>query len=45
MNAQMIYCYNYLQMYNNPSEIAALKKGLRSRVVFPKNKFPKGYYV
>ena len=36
MNAEIIYCYKYWQMYKNPSEIAAHKKRLRSKVVVPK---------
>ena len=38
MNAEITYCYNYWQMYKNPSEIAAHKKRLRSKVaVLKKN--------
>ena len=33
MNAEITYCYNYWQMYKNPSEIVAHKKRLRSKVV------------
>ena len=35
---KITYCYNYWQMYKNPSEIAAHKKKLRSKVVIPKKK-------
>ena len=38
MNGEITYCYNYWQMYKNPSEIAAHKKRLRSKVaVLKKN--------
>ena len=36
MNAEITYCYNFWQMYKNPSEIAALKKRVRSKVVVAK---------
>ena len=45
MNAEITYWYNYWQMYKNPSEIAADKKRLRSKVVAPKKNFLKGYCV
>ena len=41
INAEITYCCSYLQTYTNRKEIAAHKKGLRSKVVAPKkNIFP-----
>ena len=36
MNAEITCCYNYWQMYKNPSEIAAHQKRLRSKLVVTK---------
>ena len=39
MIAEITYCYNYCQTYKRPSQIAAHKKTLPSKVVVPKTIF------